>query len=92
MGGIGTCACHFQDCWRVTKLIYQPETERILGMAICGTNAGELIAEGVLAIEMGAVLGDLTEIVHAHPTLSETTMEAAEAAHGLATHYFSRKR
>ena len=53
---------------------------------------GELIAEGVLAIEMGATVGDLAEVVHPHPTLSETMMEAAEMYFGHATHTFSRKK
>ncbi|BBM89189.1 dihydrolipoyl dehydrogenase [Spirochaetota bacterium] len=75
-----------------TKIIFHSETERLLGVAMCGTGAGELIAEAVLAIEMGAVVSDITETIHAHPTLSETFLEAAEAGHGLSTHYFSRKR
>ena len=76
----------------LTKLIIEPETERILGVGIVGTGAGELIAEGVLAIEMGATARDLAEAVHPHPTLSETMAEAAEAFYGYATHLYSGKR
>ncbi len=76
----------------LTKLIIEPETERILGVGIAGAGAGELIAEGVLAIEMGATAFDLAETIHPHPTLSETMMEAAEVFYGRATHTFVRKR
>lgn len=76
----------------VTKLLIDPETERILGVGICGHGAGELIAEGVLAIEMGATAFDLASTVHPHPTLSETLMEAAEVFYGHATHTVSRKQ
>ncbi|HSU53364.1 MAG TPA: dihydrolipoyl dehydrogenase [Candidatus Dormibacteraeota bacterium] len=76
----------------MTKLLIEPETERILGVGIVGHGAGELIAEGVLAIEMGATAKDLALAVHPHPTLSETLMEAAEAFYGHATHTFARKR
>lgn len=76
----------------LTKLILDPQTERILGMAIVGVNAGEMIAEGVIAVETAAVARDLAESIHAHPTLSETVMEAAESAFGQATHYFRPKR
>lgn len=62
----------------LTKLIIDPETERILGVGITGTGAGELISEGVLAIEMGATAKDIAESIHPHPTLSETLMESAE--------------
>lgn len=76
----------------MTKLIVEPESERILGVGICGAGAGELIAEGVLAIEMGATAQDLALTVHPHPTLSETLMEAAEVFYGHATHTISRRR
>lgn len=76
----------------VTKLLIEPETERLLGMGITGHGAGELIGEGVLAIEMGATVKDLAESVHPHPTLSETLMEAAEMFYGTATHVYLRKR
>ena len=76
----------------LTKLIIDPETERILGVGIVGHGAGELIAEGTLAIEMGATARDLAETVHPHPTLSETLMEAADLFFGHATHAYIRKR
>jgi dihydrolipoamide dehydrogenase len=74
----------------VTKIVCDPETHRVLGVGICGHAAGELIAEAVLAIEMGAVIEDLAATIHPHPTLSETVMEAAEVARGLSVH-FKRK-
>jgi dihydrolipoamide dehydrogenase len=76
----------------LTKLIIDPATERILGVGIVGRNAGELISEGVLAVEMGATARDLAETVHPHPTLSETLMESAELFFGHATHAYIRKR
>lgn len=76
----------------LTKLVIEPETERILGVGIVGAGAGELIAEGVLAVEMGATARDLAESIHPHPTLSETLMECAEVFYGHATHAFTRKR
>jgi dihydrolipoamide dehydrogenase len=75
-----------------TKLLVDPKTEKILGVGICGVGAGELISEGVLAIEMGLRVHDLARIVHPHPTLSETLMECAEMFYGHATHAYSRKR
>jgi len=63
----------------MTKLIIDPETDRLLGMAVVGPGAGELIAEGVLALEMGAVNEDLSRTIHPHPTLSETIQDAAKA-------------
>jgi dihydrolipoamide dehydrogenase len=76
----------------LTKLILDPKTERVLGVGLCGPGAGELIAEGVLAIEMGAVAEDLAKTIHPHPTLSETVMESAEVFFGHATHTFKPKR
>jgi dihydrolipoamide dehydrogenase len=76
----------------VTKLVIDPETERVLGVGICGPGAGELIAEGVHAIEMGATAKDLALTIHPHPTLSETVMEAAEVFYGHATHVYRPKR
>ena len=76
----------------VTKLTVDPDTQRILGIGICGPGAGELIAEGVLAIEMGCNLTDLKLTIHPHPTLSETLMEAAEAFFGQSTHMYKPKR
>jgi len=72
----------------LTKLIIDPETERILGIGICGPGAGEMIAEGVLAIEMGATVSDLALTIHPHPTLSETVMEAAELFYGHSSHIY----
>ncbi len=76
----------------VTKMIIAPDTERVLGVGICGAGAGELIAEAVLAMEMGATAEDIALTVHPHPTLSETLMECAEAYYGHATHTMSKKR
>ena len=76
----------------LTKLVIDPATERILGVGITGHGAGELISEGVLAMEMGATAFDLASAVHPHPTLSETLMEAAEVFYGHSTHMFARKR
>jgi dihydrolipoamide dehydrogenase len=76
----------------MTKLIIDPESERVLGMGIVGPGAGELIAEGALAIEMAAVASDLKLTIHPHPTLSETIMEAAEVFFGQATHVYRPKR
>ena len=76
----------------LTKLIVDVETERVVGVGMVGHGAGELIAEGVLAIEMGATVRDLAESVHPHPTLSETIMEAAEVFYGVSTHTFSPKK
>jgi len=76
----------------LTKLIIDPETERILGVGIVGPGAGEMIAEGVLAIEMGANATDMKLSIHPHPTLTETVMEAAEVFFGQATHVYRPKR
>ena len=76
----------------LTKLIVDPESKRILGVGLVGAGAGELIGEGVVAIEMAATVRDLAESVHPHPTLSETIMEAAEAFFGHATHTISKRR
>jgi dihydrolipoamide dehydrogenase len=62
----------------MTKLIIDPDTDRLLGVAVAGPGAGELIAEGVLALEMAAVSEDLRKSIHPHPTLSETIYETAE--------------
>jgi dihydrolipoamide dehydrogenase len=75
----------------VTKLIIDPQTQRVLGMGIVGSGAGELIAEGVLAIEMSALASDIELTIHAHPTLSETVMESAEVYYGLSTHMYKPK-
>ncbi|HVZ21819.1 MAG TPA: dihydrolipoyl dehydrogenase [Vicinamibacterales bacterium] len=76
----------------LTKLVVDPATERILGVGLVGPNAGELIAEGVVAIEMGANATDLKLSIHPHPTLSETLMEAAEVFFGQSTHVYKPKR
>jgi dihydrolipoamide dehydrogenase len=74
----------------LTKMILDEETGRILGVGITGPQAGELIAEATLAVEMAAVAEDLGSTIHAHPTLSETVGEAAEAFLGHATHIFRK--
>lgn len=76
----------------LTKLVFERETGQIIGAAIVGENAGELIPEATHAIEMASLAGDLSHTVHPHPTLSETLMEAAQAFDGQATHIFKRKR
>lgn len=76
----------------MTKLIIDPQTERVLGVGIVGVGAGELIAEGVLAIEMAALAKDVALTIHPHPTLSETVMESAEVFFGTSTHVFRPKR
>ena len=76
----------------LTKLILDPATERLLGVGLVGPGAGELIAEGVLAIEMGANATDLKLSIHPHPTLTETLMESAEVFFGQATHVYRPKR
>jgi len=76
----------------LTKIIVDPETERILGVGLCGPGAGEMIAEGVLAIEMGATVKDLALTIHPHPTLSETVMEAAELFYGHSSHLYKPKK
>lgn len=76
----------------LTKLIIEPGTERILGIGMVGVGAGDMIAEGVVAVEMGATARDLAECVHPHPTLSETLQEAAEMFYGHSSHAYSRPR
>jgi len=76
----------------MTKLIIDSKTERILGVGIVGVGAGDLIAEGVLAIEMAALAGDLELTIHPHPTLSETVMQAAEVFFGTSTDMYRPKR
>ena len=76
----------------LTKMIVEPETERVLGIGIVGAGAGELISEGVLAVQMGATARDIGESVHPHPTLSETLMECAEVFYGSSPHTAPRKR
>lgn len=76
----------------MTKLLIDPQNERVLGVGIVGAGAGELIAEGVLAIEMAALAKDVALTIHPHPTLSETIMESAEVFYGTSTHIFRPKR
>jgi dihydrolipoamide dehydrogenase len=76
----------------LTKLVLEPKTGRILGVGIAGSGAGELIAEGALAIEMGATAEDLKLVIHPHPTLSESLMESAEMFFGQSTHVFKPRR
>jgi dihydrolipoamide dehydrogenase len=76
----------------VTKLIFDKNTHRLIGAGITGTNAGELLAETVLAIEMGADAEDLGLTIHAHPTLSETVGFAAEMKEGTITDLYIKKR
>jgi dihydrolipoamide dehydrogenase len=76
----------------LTKLLIDPDSERILGVGMVGSGAGELIAEGVLAIEMGATASDVKLTIHPHPTLSETVMESAEVFFGQATHVYRPKK
>ncbi len=75
-----------------TKLIFDKETHRVIGAGIVGVNAGELLAEAVLAIEMGADAHDLGLTIHAHPTLSETVCFAAEVKEGTITDLYIKKR
>jgi dihydrolipoamide dehydrogenase len=76
----------------LTKLVLEPGTGRVLGMGVVGAGAGELIAEGVLAVEMAALASDVAWSIHPHPTLSETVMESADAFLGTATHIYRPKR
>ena len=76
----------------LTKLVLEPKSGRVLGVGIAGAGAGELIAEGVLAVEMGATADDLKLTIHPHPTLSETLMESAEVFFGQSTHVFKPRR
>ncbi len=76
----------------LTKWLIDPETERVVGCGIVGSGAGELIAEAVLAIEMGCNVRDITESIHPHPTLSETLMNAGEVFYGTATEIYKPKK
>jgi dihydrolipoamide dehydrogenase len=76
----------------ITKTIADPASHLILGVGIVGPGAGELIAEGVLAIEMGALASDLHLTIHPHPTMSETLMESAEGLFGQSLHFYRRRR
>ncbi len=76
----------------MTKWVIDPETERVIGCGIVGASAGDLIAEAVLAIEMGCAVRDITETIHTHPTLGETLGSAAEVFYGTATDLYRPKR
>jgi dihydrolipoamide dehydrogenase len=76
----------------LTKLVLDADTETVLGVGMVGPGAGELIAEGVLAVEMGATATDLKLAIHPHPTLTETVMESAEVFFGQATHVYRPRR
>ncbi len=76
----------------MTKLLIDPSTERLLGVGIVGVEAGELISEGALAVQTGASAKDLARVVHPHPTLSETLMEAAQMFYGTARHAVAPRR
>ena len=76
----------------LTKILFDPQTERVLGVGIVGAGAGELISEAVIAVETAAVARELADSIHPHPTLSETLMEAAESMIGQATHMYRPKK
>ena len=76
----------------MTKIIFEEDTNRVIGVGIVGPNAGDLIAEGALAIEMGCDAGDLSSTIHPHPTLSETVSFAAEAFEGTITDLYLPKK
>jgi dihydrolipoamide dehydrogenase len=76
----------------LTKLVLEPKTGRVLGVGMVGSGCGELIAEGTLAIEMGATADDLKLTIHPHPTLTESLMESAEVFFGTSTHVYKPKR
>jgi len=76
----------------LTKLVFDPDSQRLLGAGLVGAGAGELIAECVLAIERGATAPQLAHAIHPHPTLSESIAEAAEAFSGLTTHLYDPRR
>jgi dihydrolipoamide dehydrogenase len=76
----------------ITKLLFDPATQRVLGAGIVGPNAGDLISEVALAIEMGCDATDIGFTVHPHPTLSETVAFAAEAWEGTLTDLYVPKR
>jgi dihydrolipoamide dehydrogenase len=76
----------------VSKIITDPKNDRVLGVGLCGAGAGELIAEGVIAVEMGATAKDIALSIHAHPTLTETISEAAETLHDLASHVLVNRK
>ncbi len=76
----------------ITKLLYEPESKKILGAGIAGVNAGELIGEALLALQMGANVSDIGQVIHPHPTLNETLFFAAEMAEGTITDIMPPRR
>ena len=76
----------------MTKLVIDPTTERVLGVGIVGVGAGDLISEGVLAIEMAALAKDVALTIHPHPTLSETLMQSAEVFFGTSTDLYRPRK
>jgi dihydrolipoamide dehydrogenase len=76
----------------LTKILVDPDNDRVLGVGIVGAGAGELIAEAALAIEMGCEVADIAETIHPHPTLSETVMNAGDTFFGTATEIYKPKR
>ena len=76
----------------LSKWVVDRQSERVLGVGLVGVNAGELLAQGVLAIEQGLTIREIAQTIHPHPTLSETLMEAAEVFDGESIHYFTPKR
>jgi len=76
----------------LTKMIVDKATDRVLGLGMVGPGAGDMISEGVLAIEMAALSEEVAASIHPHPTLSESVMEAAEVLHGTSTHLHRPKR
>ena len=76
----------------IVKVIADEESDQLLGFHMVGPSAGDMVSEAALAIEMGATLGDISLTQHAHPTIAESFMEAAEAAHGVAIHIANKKK
>ena len=74
------------------KVIADAKTDELLGVHMVGPEVTELIAEAALAIELGATAEDIARTIHAHPTLPEAMMEAAESVHGMAVHIFQKKK
>ena len=74
------------------KIISDAETDEVLGVHMVGPEVTELIAEAALAIEMGATVEDLSRTIHAHPTLPEAMMEAAESLHGMVVHIYQKPK
>ena len=92
MGRFGP-RCHSRSSRRDDQAISSiRRRERVLGVGIVGAGAGEMIAEGVLAIEMAALAKDIALTIHPHPTISETVMESAEVFFGTSTHIYRPKR